>query len=281
MVTRRQVIQAGPVGGAALLVPAAFIARQQAFADPVPGGTLDPTKVPKYVLPLFVLPAMPGGRSVGGTDFHEIAARQFNQRILPPGLPTTPVFGYGRIGDSSTFHYPAYTIEARVDCPTRVRWANQLVTSNGFFRPHLLPVDPTLHWANPPGGNSGRDMRPEFTKTPGPYRRPAPFVTHLHGAHVEVQADGYPEAWDLPVARDIPSGYARVGSFHDRFRAEAATAWPAGSAVFDYRNDQRATALWYHSHDLGLTRVNIYAGLTGMYLLRGGSADLPARILPG
>ena len=40
MVTRRQVIQAGTVGGAALLVPAAFIARQQAFADPVPGGTL-------------------------------------------------------------------------------------------------------------------------------------------------------------------------------------------------------------------------------------------------
>src|SRR5690348_11439513 len=75
MVTRRRLIQAGTVGGAALLVPAAFVARQQAFADPVPGGTLDPTKVPKYVLPLFVLPAMPGGRQVGGTEYHEIAAR--------------------------------------------------------------------------------------------------------------------------------------------------------------------------------------------------------------
>jgi bilirubin oxidase len=259
----------------------AFAERRSAQAAAVPGGTLDPHTVPKYVLPLFVLPAMPGGRSVGGTDFHEIAARQFNQRILPPGLPTTPVFGYGRIGDSSTFHYPAYTIEARVDCPTRVRWANQLVTSSGFFRPHLLPVDPTLHWANPPGGTSGRDMRPEFTKTPGPYRGPVPFVTHLHGSHVEEQSDGYPEAWYLPVARDIPSGYARVGSFHDRFRAEAATAWPAGSAVFNYRNDQRATALWFHSHELGLTRLNIYAGLTGMYLLRGGTADLPDGVLPG
>jgi spore coat protein A len=272
---RRQLITTGAVGGAALLVPVSFLQRQAAQAAPVPGGTLDPTKIPKYVLPLFIPPALPG------TEYLELAARQFNQRILPPGLPTTPVFGYGRISDSSTFHFPAHTIEARVDCPTRVRWINQLVTSAGNFRPHLLPVDPTLHWANPPGGNSGRDMRPEFTHTPGPYRGPVPFVTHLHGAHVEEQSDGYPEAWYLPVARNIPRGFARVGSFYERFRAEAAAAWPAGSAVFDYRNDQRATALWFHSHELGLTRVNIYAGLAGMYLLRGGSADLPAGVLPG
>src|SRR5439155_26515522 len=45
--------------------------------------------------------------------------------------------------------------------------------------------------------------------------------------------------------------------------------------------DKRATALWYHDHGLGMTRLNIYAGLTGMYLLRGGSGDLPAGVLPG
>src|SRR5205085_7939308 len=99
------------------------------------------------------------------------------------------------------------------------------------------------------------------------------------------ESDGYPEAWYLPVARNIPSGFARVGSFYDRFKAEAAARtgvdWPAGSAVFQYRNDQRATALWYHSHELGLTRLNIYAGLLGMYLLRGGSSDLPSGVLPG
>src|SRR5256714_1094695 len=275
MMNRRQVITTGAVGGAALLVPVSFLQRRPAQAAPVPGGTLDPQKIAKYVLPLFIPPAMPG------TEYLEVAARQFTQGILPRGLPTTPVSGCGRISDPSTFPYPAHTTEARVDCPTRVRWITQLVTSAGDFRPHLLPVDPTLHWANPPGGNSGRDMRPEFTKTPGPYRGPVPFVTHLHGAHVEEQYDGYPEAWYLPAARNIPRGFARVGSFHDRFRSESAAAWPAGSAVFDYRNDQRATALWYHSHELGLTRVNIYAGLTGMYLLRGGDADLPAGVLPG
>jgi bilirubin oxidase len=154
------------------------------------------------------------------------------------------------------------------------------MTPSGHFLPHLLPIDPTLHWANPPGGVHGRDMRPEFTKTPGPYRGPVPMVTHLHGAHVTEESDGYPEAWYLPPASDIPTGYARVGSFYDRFHAESRVDWPSGSAVFEYPNDQRATALWYHGHELGLTRVNIYAGLTGVYLLRGGPGDLPPGVLP-
>src|SRR5690349_20551931 len=111
MLTRRHLLKAGAAAGAAMVVPAGLARTWLAFADPVPGGTLDPTRIPKYVQSLFILPAMPGGRTVGGTDYHEIAARQFNQRILPPGLPTTPVFGYGRSGDTSTFHYPAYTIE--------------------------------------------------------------------------------------------------------------------------------------------------------------------------
>ena len=37
--------------------------------------------------------------------------------------------------------------------------------------PHLLPVDPTLHWTNPAGGDSQRDQRPVFDVTPD---RPGP-----------------------------------------------------------------------------------------------------------
>jgi len=284
MLTRRQLIQAGTVTGAALLVPAALRARS-AGAAPVPGGTLPPLSIPKYVTPLFILPVMPQARPAApGVDRYEIAVRQFSQQILPPGLPRTAVFGYGAIADAATFHYPAHVIEARANRPVRVTWVNQLVTRTGNFRPHLLPIDPTLHWANPPGGNSGRDMRPEFKSTPGPYRGPVPFVTHLHGAHVTEESDGYPEAWYLPVARDIPAGFARVGSFYDRFRDEArrrhGVVWPRGAAIFQYPNDQRATTLWFHNHELGLTRVNLYAGLTGFYLLRGGRSDLPPGVLP-
>ena len=280
MLTRRQLIKAGTLTGAsALLIPAST----RVWADPVPGGTLDPNTIPKYVTSLFQLPRMPAVSTSGGIDRYDIAARQFAQQILPGGMPATQVFGYGTPSQSGTFHYPAFTVEARVGRPVRVRWSNQL-TSNGRFRSHLLSVDPTLHWANPPGGASGRDSRPVFSRTPGPYRGPVPVVTHLHGAHVFDDSDGYPEAWYLPTASDIPSGFATVGSFYNQFRGSAGNrygvTWDPGTAVFQYPDDQRATSLWYHDHTLGMTRLNIYAGLSGFYLLRGGSGDLPDGVLP-
>jgi bilirubin oxidase len=286
MITRRHVVLGGAAVGAAALVPL-LRSRTAGTAAPVPGGTLDPTTIPKYVTPLFVLPAMPpaSAPTTGGPDLYSIGARQFAQQILPAGLPISQVFGFGSTTDPTSFHAPAYTIEAKVGRQTRVTWNNQLVTNAGDFRPHLFTIDPTLHWANPPGGLSGRDSRPDFTATPPPYRGPVPLVVHLHGAHTFEEADGYPEAWYLPNARNIPSGYARVGSFYDQFKAEAQSrsgvTWGTGNAIFQYRNDQRATTLWYHSHELGLTRANVYAGLSGFYLLRGGFADLPPGVLPG
>jgi spore coat protein A len=35
-----------------------------------------------------------------------------------------------------------------------------------------------------------------------------------------------------------------------------------------YQNDQEAATLWYHDHALGLTRLNVYAGLAGFYVLQ-------------
>jgi bilirubin oxidase len=50
--------------------------------------------------------------------------------------------------------------------------------------------------------------------------------------------------------------------------------------VFEYPNDQRATTLWYHDHTLGMTRLNVYAGPAGFYLLRGGPSDAVGGQLP-
>jgi len=284
MVTRRQVIGAGAASGAAALLLPVALRASTAGAAVVPGGTLDPTTLPKYTTPLFVLPVMPKGASPAiGVDGYSIAARQITQQILPAGSPATTVWAYG--ANSSSFHYPAFTIEAATNRPVRVTWANQLVDSSNRFLPHLFKVDPTLHWANPPGGISGRDSKPTFNSTPAPYRGPVPFVTHLHGAHTFEESDGYPEAWYLPAASNIPSSFATVGSFYDQFKAEAHSRfganWAPGTATFQYNNDQRATSLWYHSHELGMTRLNIYAGLAGMYLLRGGASDVAPGVLPG
>lgn len=118
----------------------------------LPGGTLDPTTIPKYVEPLTVPPAMPlTGTISNKIDYYEIAVRQFDQQVLPPGLPKTTVWGYGSVSNPATFTYPASTIEAKVDRPVRVKWINDLKDpKTGHFLPHLLPIDQTLHWANPP-----------------------------------------------------------------------------------------------------------------------------------
>ncbi len=284
MITRRQLLKAGAVGGAGLLVP--WEAVGGAWAA-IPGGSLDPTTIHKYAAPLVIPPVMPPltGLPSQSVDRYAIAVRQFRQQILPPGMPATTVWGYGSAPHRGTFNYPAFTIEARADRPVRVKWINDLVDRNGRYLPHLLPVDPTLHWANPPGGTAGRDLRPAFTSTPGPYTGPVPIVTHLHGSHSAEESDGFAEAWYLPHASNIPAGYAEVGSFYDEFRAKFQgkwhQAWPPGTAVFQYQNDQRASTLWFHDHTLGMTRLNVYAGPAGFYLLRGGSADLPAGVLPG
>jgi bilirubin oxidase len=282
MVARRRLLAAGAAGGAALFLPPGT--RRAAAAELV--GLLDPASIPKYVTELVIPRAMPPlTTSRASVDEYVISVRQFRQQILPPGHPRTTVWSYGSPAYPGTFSYPACTIEATVNRPVRVTWVNELVDRQDRYLPHLLPVDPTLHWANPGGGSDGRDLRPRFRSTPGPYAGPVPIVTHVHGAHTTDDSDGYPEAWYLPRARDIPDRFATFGSYYAEFREtfeqRHRTLWKPGSATFQYPNAQRATALWYHDHSLGLTRLNVYAGPAGFYLLRGGPSDLPAGVLPG
>jgi spore coat protein A len=254
----------------------------RAISSQVAGGTLPPGTIPKFVTPLLIPPAMPRAAHNDTTDYYTIAVRQFAQQILPPHRRPTTVWGYGSTTDAGTFNYPSFTIEAAAERRVRVQWINQLVDRSGAYLPHLLPVDQTLHWANPPGGVSGRDMQ---GMDPTPYRGPVPIVPHLHGHHSTDESDGYPEAWFLPAATNIPPGFATTGTWYNFFRAKFATLWGGdwepGSATFVYENDQRAATLWYHDHALGMTRANVYAGPAGFYLIRGGPGDLPPGILPG
>jgi len=65
-------------------------------------------------------------------------------------------------------------------------------------------------------------------------------VTHLHGGHVPAAFDGYPEFTQLPGEQ----------------------------TTYVYPNKQQAATLWYHDHALGITRLNVYLGLAGFYLVR-------------
>ncbi len=63
---------------------------------------------------------------------------------------------------------------------------------------------------------------------------------HAHGAKAPPESDGYPEAWFVP----------------------------GKSALYHYPNAQDAATLWYHDHALGITRLNVYAGLLGAFIVR-------------
>ena len=76
-------------------------------------------------------------------------------------------------------------------------------------------------------------------------------VVHLHGGRTPAVDDGYPEHW-------YPSGQSRA---------------------CHYPNRQDAAMLWYHDHAMGTGRLNLYAGMMGVYLLRDAheqSLNLPA-----
>jgi FtsP/CotA-like multicopper oxidase with cupredoxin domain len=283
--SRRQFLFGSAAAGAGLFLSTMVDGRRVVRAVAIPGGTLDPLAIPRYVTPLLVPPVMPRAgtiRQQGGqnADYYEISVRQFPQQILPAGLPATTVWGYGAVASGSrrgllAHNAPSLTIEARWRRPVRVKWINDLKDANGRFLPHLLPVDPTLHWANPPGGEMHRDTRPTFTGTPGPYTGPVPMVTHVHGAvGVGDESDGYAEAWYLPAANNIPAGYADRGTWYDFFAGKAAAGygatWGPGFATFQYPNLNRASTIWYHDHTLGMTRLNVYAGPAGFYIVRGG-----------
>ena len=161
--------------GAAILAICA-LSVPSVFAQAVPGGTLDPLTIPKYVTPLVIPPVM---NDSGTANDYDIAVRQFQQQILPGGIwntinertdnfGATTLWSYGPDADpapdsstlggglgiapapNSQFNYPAYTFETTSDVPVAVRWINDLVDGNGDHLPHLFAVDQTLHWANPP-----------------------------------------------------------------------------------------------------------------------------------
>jgi len=297
-----------------------------AFAAPLPGGTLNPLTIPKYVQPLVIPPVMPAATvqpAVPGVDpatipaaDYNIAVRQFKQQILPGGqwngltgrsdpFPPTPIWSYGpaevpaadvaavvspqplATTPAAYFNYPAFTMEQISDVPTTVRWINDLKDpATGNFLPHLLTgtVDQTLHWANPT--NTGC-IDPSLTKdcatrNPNAYTGPVPIVTHVHGAHVNPESDGYPEAWWLPAANNIPGGYATTGSVYTQYDIVSGDTdnhvTPGdfdpvpGAAFYSYENTQPATTIWYHDHTLGMTRLNVYAGPAGFWLVRGDAS---------
>ncbi|KAK7390934.1 hypothetical protein VNO78_19149 [Psophocarpus tetragonolobus] len=108
---------------------------------------------------------------------------------------------------------------------------------------HILPWDPTI-----PTAMSNRT-------------RGIPTVVHLHGGLHAAESDGNANAW-----------------FTSKFNERGPT-W--SRKTYHYPNDQQPGNLWYHDHAMGLTRVNLLAGLLGAYVIRHPHIEDPLGLPSG
>jgi spore coat protein A len=130
---------------------------------------------------------------------------------------------------------PGPTIEAERGQPVTVEWRNEL---EGAF-PVSVTVAPEATDADGvpvqcvPGSSGGEPDRDAAALT-------GHTVVHLHGGLTPASSDGW---------------------------AENVFA-PGQSAVDHYPLDQRAAMLWYHDHVMGITKLDVYAGLAGLWIIR-------------
>lgn len=236
---------------------------------PAPSATevLDPLKLQQFGTPLPIIPyATPDTTSRPGHESYTVTAEQttgfdfglrkrdgseFLNPVTNQPLRTT-VWGYTVNGIKAG--YLGASIQARstlpgeTGLPVSVKYVNDLRGPNGaLLTKHLLTVDKTMD-----GTNAGEsEIR---------------IVTHLHGGHVPSEVDGHPLAW---VTND-PS--ARTG-----LPADALTGMPGrpdgNTVTYTYPNSQSAMQIWFHDHALGITRINVYAGLAANYIIRDVQED--------
>ena len=243
--TRRQVLKAGLIGGAGLMLPLRFMP-PKAFAARAIRGLSDPAFQPKFeelvpdaLSPGFIYQPVNGVNQykvgVGFNPDHEtgLIKQGTGARV------TTPIFGYGDVTDE-VYTWPGRTFEVRSNKSTIVQWNNNL-----FDEPFLITsldgrsvVDTSLHWAYSLHGYEDLTIDDDGV----------PIVVHLHGGHSKAKFDGNPEQFYTP-------GWEILGP---RF----------GGRKFVYKNDQPAGNLWYHDHALGITRLNVYCGMAGFYFIR-------------
>jgi spore coat protein A len=272
VISRRDFIRATGAGvGLYALGGGRWLIDGRISAAPLIGGLSDPALQPKFVEPApnaldpgFLFKDLnENGGPVQRPNF-SLRARETVQStgLIDPRSGRrlkTKVWGYG----ADTVSWPGQTFQVTSTSAggaerTVVRWENELQG-----RSHLLPVDTNVHWAYSLHGMSsanGVDYRQYSIQRNG-----VPIITHLHGGHTDFQFDGNPEyfyspdgavrgpQWDF-----VPGGFTNT---------------------FEYDNDVPAGNLWYHDHALGITRLNVYAGLAGFYFVRDerdtGTPDNP------
>jgi FtsP/CotA-like multicopper oxidase with cupredoxin domain len=240
LLNRRDFVKLSAAAGAATALP---MWAQRSWGEALAAGLSDPAKQPKFAYlvpnaldPGFIYAPDKKGRYKISIGEGSTRTGLVNKRGR---LLKTDIFGYKNGRGSNTVTWPGRTFQVRRNSgETLVRWQNDLP------KYHLLPVDTSLHWAYSLPGYDRYSIE----------RNGVPIITHVHGGHSDFQFDGNPEFFYNPGASITGPQWDNVpGGFTTDFR---------------YDNDVPAGNLWYHDHALGLTRLNVYAGMAGFYFVR-------------
>ncbi len=248
--TRRGLVQGGIAAGAVALRGGR--PTRAAEATPVASGAppLDPTTIPKYVEPLVIPPAMPQApreRRPAGLaaeiDYYEIAVRQFQQAILPArlGLQTT-VWSYGAIDSPGLVQLPR--LHDRGDGgPAGAGDVDQRPRG----RQRRLPAPPPAGRSDAPLGQPGRRHDRPGPTPDGSARRPSPMPARCRSwstctaGTTPRRATATPRPGTCPAARNLPAGFAPVGSLLRRVRGEVRRASGARRGSRERRSSSTPT----------------------------------------
>ena len=267
MISRRQVLKGGAAAAAGLVVfPRLGWPRVLAAGSQTP---LAAASIPQFADPLPALEVIQAG-----TGMIELQMREFQAQVLPTGfLGTTSVWGYLLPGQTTRASYLGPVIVATRGTPTQIKWVNDLGgTGPGQVPAWVHSTDQTLHWADPLNHEANVCAEAVEPATPPTgscalnYSGPIPAVTHLHGGEVPPVLDGGPDAW-----------FTSDGGFHGHafYTGDGSNS---NYAIYRYPNAQEAAPIWFHDHALGLTRLNVYAGLAGAYLITDPANPPPASL---
>jgi FtsP/CotA-like multicopper oxidase with cupredoxin domain len=271
------------VGPAALLAPLAtpdyFGAipnwANTQLATVVGGVVTTGTGVRKFVdsLPLLNIPNNLGQQlqvavadtiTYPGSDYYEIAVRQYSQK-LHSDIPATRLRGYVQTNNGTDpttqlntmaptgINYLGPIIVAQRDRPVRIKFTNELPTGTGGNL--FIPTDTSVMGAGDgpvtmPGG-----MREQYTQNRA--------TLHLHGGATPWISDGTPHQWVTP-ANEVTSYSKGVSTTNVPDMPDPGK----GSMTFFYTNQQSARLMFYHDHAYGLTRLNVYVGEAAGYVVQ-------------
>jgi FtsP/CotA-like multicopper oxidase with cupredoxin domain len=265
------------------------------FAAQTPQIPLAGSAIPKWVNQLPTLNIVQPG-----TNQLVLWMNEFQFPILPPGAVAgytgTWVWGYVPEGQAGYTSYLGPVVLAQRYNPTEIKFINNLGTAAGTnVLAWKYSTDQTLHWADPLNleSNPYAGVVPAFG-SPGSWNygqsgantfdeSRIPAVVHLHGGEVPPQLDGGPDAWVTSDGQYWGHGFWTLGNTPPTGQFPQGTN-PNGSGanyfVYRYPNTQEASNIWFHDHVLGITRLNVYAGLAGAYLISDPTLVLPAGLDP-